>query len=143
MLALEFFYGPVGLQVNEIAPRTHNSGHFSIEACTSSQFDQQLCIAAGLPVPEPELKSRGALMVNLLGLDPESHAPLEQRLEALEAMSEVHLHWYGKSPETLGRKLGHVTLLLEGDSVLKRRDEAESALAAIRRIWPLESQSPD
>ena len=143
VLALEFFYGPVGLQVNEIAPRTHNSGHFSIEACTSSQFDQQLCIAAGLPVPEPELKSRGALMVNLLGLDPESHAPLEQRLEALEAMSEVHLHWYGKSPETLGRKLGHVTLLLEGDSVLKRRDEAESALAAIRRIWPLESQSPD
>ncbi|HCO75479.1 MAG TPA: 5-(carboxyamino)imidazole ribonucleotide synthase [Synechococcus sp. UBA8071] len=143
VLALEFFYGPAGLQVNEIAPRTHNSGHFSIEACTSSQFDQQLCIAAGLPVPDPELKSRGALMVNLLGLDPERHPPLDQRLEALEAMPGLHLDWYGKSPETPGRKLGHVTLLLEGDTLLKRRDEAESALAAIRRIWPLESESQD
>ena len=143
VLALEFFYGPAGLQVNEIAPRTHNSGHFSIEACTSSQFDQQLCIAAGLPVPDPELKSRGALMVNLLGLDPERHPPLDQWLESLEAMSGLHLHWYGKSPETPGRKLGHVTLLLEGDTLLKRRDEAESALAAIRRIWPLESESQD
>jgi len=143
VLALEFFYGPAGLQVNEIAPRTHNSGHFSIEACTSSQFDQQLCIAAGLPVPDLELKSRGALMVNLLGLDPERHPPLDQRLEALEAMPGLHLHWYGKSPETPGRKLGHVTLLLEGDTLLKRRDEAESALAAIRRIWPLESESQD
>ena len=143
VLALEFFYGPAGLQVNEVAPRTHNSGHFSIEACTSSQFDQQLCIAAGLPVPDPELNSRGALMVNLLGLDPERHAPLDQRLQALEAMPGLHLHWYGKSPETPGRKLGHVTLLLEGDTVLKRRDEAESALVAIRRIWPLESESQD
>ena len=143
VLALEFFYGPAGLQVNEIAPRTHNSGHFSIEACTSSQFDQQLCIAAGLPVPDPELKSRGALMVNLLGLDCERHAPLDQRLEALEAMPGLHLHWYGKSPETPGRKLGHVTLLLEGDTVATRRDEAESALAAIRRIWPLDSESQD
>ena len=143
VLALEFFYGPAGLQVNEIAPRTHNSGHFSIEACTSSQFDQQLCIAADLPVPDPELKSRGALMVNLLGLDPERHPPLDQRLESLEAVPGLHLHWYGKSPETPGRKLGHVTLLLEGDTLLKRRDEAESALAAIRRIWPLESESQD
>jgi len=143
VLALEFFYGPAGLQVNEIAPRTHNSGHFSIEACTSSQFDQQLCIAAGLPVPDPELKSRGALMVNLLGLDPERHLPLDQRLESLEAVPGLHLHWYGKSPETPGRKLGHVTLLLEGDTLLKRRDEAESALAAIRRIWPLDSESQD
>ncbi|WP_392348116.1 5-(carboxyamino)imidazole ribonucleotide synthase [Parasynechococcus sp.] len=141
VLALEFFYGPAGLQVNEIAPRTHNSGHFSIEACTSSQFDQQLCIAAGLPVPDPELKSCGALMVNLLGLDPERHTPLDRRLKALEEIPGVHLHWYGKSPETSGRKLGHVTLLLEGNTVSKRRDEAESALAAIRRIWPLEGES--
>jgi 5-(carboxyamino)imidazole ribonucleotide synthase len=68
VLALEFFFGPAGLQVNEVAPRTHNSGHFSIEACNSSQFDQQLCIAAGLAVPAPEMTSNAALMVNLLGL---------------------------------------------------------------------------
>ncbi|AII49315.1 phosphoribosylaminoimidazole carboxylase [Synechococcus sp. KORDI-52] len=143
VLALEFFYGPAGLQVNEIAPRTHNSGHFSIEACTSSQFDQQLCIAAGLPVPTPELKSRGALMVNLLGLDSDHHTPLDQRLQALEAMPGVHLHWYGKSPETPGRKLGHVTVLLEGETVLKRQDEAQKLLDAIRRIWPLDGKRPD
>ena len=143
VLALEFFYGPAGLQVNEIAPRTHNSGHFSIEACTSSQFDQQLCIAADLSVPEPELKSRGALMVNLLGLDPKRHAPLDERLQALREIPGVHLHWYDKSPETPGRKLGHVTLLLEGDSVPQRQDQAESALAAIRRIWPLDLQRSD
>ena len=94
-------------------------------------------------MPEPELKSRGALMVNLLGLNPDRHAPLDQRLQELEATPGVHLHWYGKTPETPGRKLGHVTLLLEGDTVLKRRDEAESALEAIRRIWPLESEGSD
>ena len=76
VMALEFFYGPQGLMVNEVAPRTHNSGHFSIEACSSSQFDQQLCITAGLPVPPTELVAPGALMVNLLGLGPMLSLPL-------------------------------------------------------------------
>ena len=115
VLALEFFFGPDGLQVNEVAPRTHNSGHFSIEACSSSQFDQQVCIAAGLPVPAPELTSNGALMVNLLGLQNPSRS-LEQRLDALAALPDAHLHWYGKSPETPGRKLGHVTVLCQGQT---------------------------
>ncbi|MAR08312.1 MAG: 5-(carboxyamino)imidazole ribonucleotide synthase [Cyanobium sp. NAT70] len=138
VLALEFFHGPVGLQVNEIAPRTHNSGHFSIEACSSSQFDQQLCIAAGLPVPSPELTSQGALMVNLLGLEDHSTAvPLNERLQALSELPETHLHWYGKDPETPGRKLGHVTVLLKSDDAAARQAEAMQALASIRRIWPL------
>ena len=68
---------------------------------------------------------------------------MDLRLQALKESPGVHLHWYGKSPETPGRKLGHVTLLLEGDTVAKRRDEAELALAAIRRIWPLDSESQD
>ena len=89
VLALEFFFGPAGLQVNEIAPRTHNSGHFSIEACTSSQFDQQLCIAAGLPVPAPQLTCQGAVMVNLLGLCEGIAAPLDQRLASL--LSLIHI----------------------------------------------------
>ena len=137
VLALEFFYGPAGLQVNEIAPRTHNSGHFSIEACTSSQFDQQVCIAAGLPVPTPELRSDGALMVNLLGLNPSQAAPLEQRLSALREIPNAHLHWYGKSPETPGRKLGHITVLLNASDAEHCELQAKDVLNVVRGIWPV------
>ena len=143
VLALEFFYGKDGLQVNEIAPRTHNSGHFSIEACNSSQFDQQLCIAADLTVPSPELIHAGALMVNLLGVGPDQAAPLEQRLEALRSRPEAHLHWYGKTPESPGRKLGHVTVLLKGETAAARHREALKALSEIRAIWPLPNQELD
>ncbi|WP_028951955.1 5-(carboxyamino)imidazole ribonucleotide synthase [Synechococcus sp. CC9616] len=143
VMALEFFHGPSGLQVNEIAPRTHNSGHFSIDACSSSQFDQQLCIVAGLPVPSVQLTSRGALMVNLLGLDPDQAAPLEQRLSSLQNLPESHLHWYQKPSETPGRKLGHVTVLLREQTAAKRRDEAMAALEVIRRIWPLQVEEDD
>jgi len=135
VMALEFFYGPAGLMVNEIAPRTHNSGHFSIEACSSSQFDQQLCITAGLPVPAPELITPGAIMVNLLGLPPEGTAPLNSRLAAIEAMSRSHLHWYGKQ-EMPGRKVGHVTVLLEQTDPVARSQEASEVLETIRAIWP-------
>ena len=143
VLALEFFYGKDGLQVNEIAPRTHNSGHFSIEACNSSQFDQQLCIAADLTVPSPELIHAGALMVNLLGVGPDQAAPLEQRLEALRSRPEAHLHWYGKTSESPGRKLGHVTVLLKGETAAARHREALKALSEIRAIWPLPNQELD
>ena len=134
VLALEFFFGLDGLQVNEIAPRTHNSGHFSIDACNSSQFDQQLCIVAGLPVPMPELISNGALMVNLLGL--EGAAPLDERLAALRQLPDAHLHWYGKTPETPGRKLGHVTVLLPGPDADARAEQSSQALRQVRAIWP-------
>ena len=137
VLAIEMFYGSKGLLVNEIAPRTHNSGHFSIEACKSSQFDQQLCIAAGLQVPEPELRVPGALMVNLLGLAPDKAPPLDQRLAALEADPTLHLHWYDKQGESEGRKLGHVTVLLSGFDAETRRREAMEALEKVRSIWPL------
>ena len=135
VMALEFFYGPDGLMVNEIAPRTHNSGHFSIEACSSSQFDQQLCITAGLPVPATELVAPGAIMVNLLGLPSESNEPLKSRLTALEAIPRSHLHWYGKQ-EMPGRKVGHVTVLLEQGDAHARDQEAQSVLKQIREVWP-------
>ena len=143
VLALEFFYGPAGLQVNEIAPRTHNSGHFSIEACTSSQFDQQLCIAAGLPVPAPQLTCQGAVMVNLLGLSEGIAAPLDQRLASLRQLPDATLHWYGKTPESPGRKLGHVTVLLHGQTAEERSDQAQRITARIRDIWPLPSSGSD
>ncbi len=138
VMALEFFHGPDGLQVNEIAPRTHNSGHFSIDACSSSQFDQQLCIVAGLPVPTPQLTCDGALMVNLLGLPPGGQvAPLDERLNRLRERPDSHLHWYGKTPETPGRKMGHITVLLRGADAASRREEALRARDDIRRVWPV------
>lgn len=135
VMALEFFYGPEGLMVNEIAPRTHNSGHFSIEACSSSQFDQQLCITAGLPVPATDLVAPGALMVNLLGLPSEGSQPLERRLSALRALPDSHVHWYGKE-ELPGRKLGHVTVLLQEADAPSRTVEAHAVLEQIRSLWP-------
>lgn len=137
VLAIELFYGTKGLLVNEVAPRTHNSGHVSIEACRSSQFDQQLCIAAGLDVPEPSLKVPGALMVNLLGLPSGQASPLEERLAALRSDPSFHLHWYDKQGESTGRKLGHVTVVLDSDDAQIRRQQAIAALERVRAIWPL------
>ena len=137
VLAIELFYGAKGLLVNEIAPRTHNSGHVSIEACRSSQFDQQLCIAAGLDVPDPSLKVPGALMVNLLGLPEGQAASLEDRLAALRREPGFHLHWYDKQGESAGRKLGHVTVVLEASDAQSRRQQAMAALEQLRVIWPL------
>ncbi len=136
VMTLELFYGSTGLYVNEIAPRTHNSGHFSIEACSSSQFDQQLCITAGLEVPNPELIADGSLMVNLLGLNADYGEPLEERLSQLSMIEEVYLHWYGKE-EIPGRKVGHVTTLLNGNTAEERGKHAQQMLETIREIWPL------
>ncbi len=136
VLALEYFYGPDGLLVNEIAPRTHNSAHLSIEACSSSQFDQQLCIAAKIPVPSTDLVVPGALMVNLLGLPQNNYEPLEDRIKRLREHKAFHFHWYGKNLEKPGRKLGHVTALLRGNDSIARRNEAMESLRVIRSIWP-------
>ena len=99
VIAIEFFYGSEGLLVNEIAPRTHNSGHFSIDACSSSQFDQQICITSGINVPMPEMLVNGALMANLLGLQSNYPITLNQRLEDLRSIPGLNVHWYEKEEE--------------------------------------------
>ncbi len=137
VIAVEFFFGTKGLLVNEVAPRTHNSAHFSIEACNTSQFDQQICIAAGIPIPEPKLLVPGALMVNLLGLTKEFPVQINDRLTKLREIPGATVHWYNKNQELLGRKMGHVTFLLNTCSAASRRDEALKALKAIRDIWPM------
>ncbi len=136
VIAIEFFYGAEGLLVNEIAPRTHNSGHFSIDACSSSQFDQQICITSGINVPMPEMLVDGALMVNLLGLKSNYPISLSQRLDNLRAIPGLNIHWYEKEEEKIGRKLGHVTYLLNNKDVTSRRKEALEVLKTIRSIWP-------
>jgi 5-(carboxyamino)imidazole ribonucleotide synthase len=136
MVSLELFYGPAGLQVNEIAPRTHNAGHFTIEACQTSQFAQQLRIVAGLPMGPAELCVPGALMVNLLGFSATESDYHNQR-DALAQLPDAALHWYGKTGSGLGRKLGHLTLTLHDADPAQRTQEAMARLAEVRQIWPL------
>jgi len=136
VIAIEFFYGSEGLLVNEIAPRTHNSGHFSIDACSSSQFDQQICITSGINVPMPEMLVNGALMANLLGLQSNYPTSLTQRLDNLRGIPGLNVHWYEKEEEKKGRKLGHVTYILNNKDALSRKKEALDVLQTIRSIWP-------
>ena len=102
MLTVEFFASAGGPLVNEIAPRVHNSGHWTIEGAATSQFEQHIRAICGLPLGSPALTSRGATMDNLIGADVE-HWP------ELVAEPGVHVHLYGKSEARPGRKMGHVT----------------------------------
>ncbi|MGB7563898.1 MAG: 5-(carboxyamino)imidazole ribonucleotide synthase [Prochlorococcaceae cyanobacterium] len=140
VLSIEFFYGPGGLVVNELAPRTHNSGHFTIEACSTSQFAQQVRIVSGGDVADIEADGPGALMVNLLGIE-QSAAEEAERRTALAKLSGAHLHWYGKRESRPGRKLGHLTVLLQSTTPSELELEADRRLAEIRSIWPLATAS--
>lgn len=136
VLSVEFFYGSAGLQVNELAPRTHNSGHYTIEATVTSQFEQQVRIVQGLGLGDTALKVPGALMVNLLGFETAASSYEEQR-RALADLPGASVHWYGKRESSPGRKLGHVTVLLNEQQPEQRQQEAMERLAQVRAIWPL------
>ncbi len=136
VMAIEFFYGKAGLLINEIAPRTHNSAHFTIEACSSSQFDQYICISSGIKPPEIIMHSQGSLMINLLGLKKRYPLTIEKRIELLSQIKGSNLHWYGKSKEILGRKMAHVTFLLNEKNNSKRDKKAKEILTKVREIWP-------
>jgi 5-(carboxyamino)imidazole ribonucleotide synthase len=122
------------LLVNEIAPRTHNSGHFTIDACKTSQFEQHLRAVCQLPLGNCDLNCNGAVMVNLLGYESAESDYLEQR-KKLAQISGSFVHWYGKKESRPGRKLGHVTVLLDGESIENRRSQAESIAQTVESIW--------
>jgi 5-(carboxyamino)imidazole ribonucleotide synthase len=108
VLCVEFFLTKTGqLLVNELAPRPHNSGHLTVDAHVTSQFEQQLRAVCGLPLGSTQML-RAAAMANLLG-DLWSHG--EPDWAAACAMPEVKLHLYGKSDPRPGRKMGHLTAL--------------------------------
>ena len=136
VLGIEFFFGNRGLLINEIAPRTHNSGHFSIEACTSSQFDQQICISSGIEPPEIKMKSKGSLMINLLGLKTNYPLHVKDRIQMLSDIKGANIHWYGKTKETFGRKMGHITFLLDDNNYEARFDKASLIKKEVNLIWP-------
>jgi 5-(carboxyamino)imidazole ribonucleotide synthase len=112
VLCVEFFVLQDGtLVANEMAPRPHNSGHYSIDACDLSQFDLQVRTLVGLPLVAPRLHS-AAVMLNLLG-DLWFDGSGTQRTPdwaALLALPGARLHLYGKAEPRRGRKMGHLTL---------------------------------
>lgn len=110
VMAVEFFISTSGdLLVNEIAPRTHNSGHYTLDACVTSQFEQQLRMVCGLPFGDTRLLSP-VTMVNLLGDVWKEDAP---PWNVLLSDPDVKLHLYGKQEARPGRKMGHFNYLGE------------------------------
>jgi 5-(carboxyamino)imidazole ribonucleotide synthase len=107
VLAVEFFVADGKLLINEIAPRPHNSGHFTLDACVTDQFEQQVRVLAGLPLGDPRLLSPVA-MVNILGDRWQRRAP---DWTTLFAQPGVKLHLYGKASARAGRKMGHFNVL--------------------------------
>jgi len=126
VLCVEFFViGDGDLLINELAPRPHNSGHLTIDACDTSQFEQQVRAVCGLPPGSVELL-RPAAMANLLG-DVWSRG--EPDWAAACALPGVHLHLYGKAEPRPGRKMGHLTALAATAS--EARDLALRARSAL------------
>ena len=113
------------LLVNEIAPRTHNSGHYTYGACATSQFEQHIRAICGLPLGDPRALT-GAVMVNLIGdLWSAGSPPWEHVLSRPEA----RLHLYGKDLAAPGRKMGHVLLL--DDDTDRALESADAVIAAL------------
>jgi phosphoribosylaminoimidazole carboxylase PurK protein len=109
--------------VNEIAPRVHNSGHYTMEACRTSQFEQHIRAIAGLPLGSTELLMPAAVMINVLG---ERDGETEIKgVEAVLAQPGTSLHLYGKTPTKLDRKMGHITAT--GRTLQEARDTATEA----------------
>lgn len=121
LLAVELFLTKEGeLLVNEVAPRTHNSGHHTIECNAVSQFEQHLRAILGLPLGDTSIKTSG-VMINLIG---EKHAEgpaVYQGLEDLMQLKNVHVHLYGKPVTKPNRKMGHVTITDENIEVAKTK----------------------
>lgn len=131
VLCVEFFLARNGdLLVNEIAPRPHNSGHYTFDACVTSQFEQQLRAVCGLPLGSTE-QMRPAAMANLLG---DLWGDGEPHWQRAAAFPGVKLHVYGKLEARPGRKMGHLTALAQ--SVEAAKVQALAARASLTARAP-------
>ena len=113
VLAVEFFISNDKLLVNEIAPRPHNSGHFTIDACVTSQYEQQVRALCGLPLGSPQ-SHNASVMVNLLGdlwFPKGSEKSIEPAWNVLTTTPNLKLHFYGKTSARSGRKMGHFVVV--------------------------------
>ncbi|MDB9528151.1 5-(carboxyamino)imidazole ribonucleotide synthase [Oscillatoria sp. CS-180] len=129
VLGIELFLAPGNkVLVNEVAPRTHNSGHYTLNACETSQFAQQLLAVSGQPLSSPAMTCDRALMVNLLGFENANSDYAKQR-QLLAQIPNAHVYWYGKQESRPGRKLGHVTVCYE------KNEEGREIAQHIEATW--------
>lgn len=129
IIGIELFLTPEGkVLVNEIAPRTHNSGHYTLNACVTSQFEQQLRAVSGQPLGSVALTCEQVVMVNLLGFESAQDDYREKR-DKLIRLPNSHLYWYGKPESRPGRKLGHVTVCLG------QHEDPQAVVQEIEAIW--------
>jgi 5-(carboxyamino)imidazole ribonucleotide synthase len=144
VLCVEFFVIDDGsadgaLVVNEMAPRPHNSGHYTMDACDVSQFDLQVHAMAGLPLPEPRQHSP-AIMLNLLGdvwFDAAGQ-PRTPDWQAVLALPGTHLHLYGKLEARAGRKMGHLNITGADIAGVKAVARQAAKILALPGLDPLE-----
>ena len=129
ILAVEFFLTREGqLLINEVAPRPHNSGHHTIQANVTSQYEQHLRAVLDLPLGEARAY-RAAAMVNLLGAMGERGVPVYENLESLLQQPDVHVHLYGKRQTKPYRKMGHFTVLgADAKEVVARAEELKNCV---------------
>ncbi len=131
ILGIELFLKADGtILVNEIAPRTHNSGHFTLDACATSQFEQHLRAVCGLPLTNTTLNCHNVVMVNLLGYET-SQSDYQKQRQQLADIPQATVHWYGKRESRPGRKLGHITVLLGQDNP----KQVNNIIHQIESIW--------
>jgi 5-(carboxyamino)imidazole ribonucleotide synthase len=123
VLAIEFFQEDGRLCANEMAPRVHNSGHWTIEGAETSQFENHLRAILGMPLGSTKPIGYSA-MINLIGAIPDRRAVL--------ALKDAHLHLYGKSPRP-GRKLGHITLNCEDEQSM--REQLDQLTSIVKYDW--------
>lgn len=132
IFAVEMFLDKTGaLLVNEVAPRTHNSGHQSIEGNYASQFDQQLRALLNLPLGSTETRIP-SLMINLIGAEGFEGTPHYKGLNDILSIPGVYVHLYGKKQTRPGRKMGHITLVANDvDTLLERAQLVKKTIRVI------------
>lgn len=128
IFGIEMFVGEDNeVLINEIAPRPHNSGHYTIEACSISQFEQHIRAILDYPMPQPSLESE-AIMINILGPAGLTGPYVLSGIRETLALPGARIHLYGKEDTKPKRKLGHVTILISDNDPLATRDKVEQYL---------------
>lgn len=132
ILAVEMFLTKDGeIIVNELAPRPHNSGHHTIEACTTSQYEQHLRAILGMPLGSTKIFTN-TVLINILGPHPENADKLQHALNETYKMAGAHVHWYGKTEIRKGRKLGHIVVTAD------TMEEAKATADNIRQLLKID-----